>query len=283
MAPEKGEEGESMFDEDSEQSKPLLGEDYEWDGAGNKPLRSSAKKVAEYLPPAAERLSMVHRLLRGLYGHLPREDVPRIIWLSLTLFSIIGGFWLLDSLKDTVLEGTVGLEYQPRAKLVSVGVTLLLVIQYNRLVDSCSKPTLFYILGACYTLLFLLISLVLRTAPLGLTNWSDTPARVVGWVSFVAIESYGSLAVALFWAFTNATVDLEAAKASYGLVIAGAQIGAIIGSTAATLPMHNEHLHVWHLYAAGGVCPAVMALLVWGYVQLFGNNLPRESLKSVQG
>ena len=51
----------------------------------------------------------------------------------------------------------------------------------------------------------------------------------MGWLSFVAIESYGSLAVALFWAFTNATVDLEAAKASYGLVIAGAQIGAIIG------------------------------------------------------
>lgn len=51
----------------------------------------------------------------------------------------------------------------------------------------------------------------------------------MGWVSFVAIESYGSLAVALFWSFTNATVDLEAAKASYGLVIAGAQIGAILG------------------------------------------------------
>lgn len=48
---------------------------------------------------------------------------------------------MLDSLKDTVLEGTVGLECQPTAKLVSVAVTLLLVIQYNRLVDSCSKPT----------------------------------------------------------------------------------------------------------------------------------------------
>lgn len=88
---------------------------------------------------------------------------------------------------------------------------------------------LFYILGACYTLLFLFISLILRSAPLGLANWGTRPERVVGWLSFVAIESYGSLAVALFWAFTNATVDLEAAKASYGLVIAGAQIGAIIG------------------------------------------------------
>lgn len=91
---------------------------------------------------------------------------------------------------------------------------------------------LFYILGACYTLLFLFISLILRSAPLGLANWGSRPERVVGWLSFVAIESYGSLAVALFWAFTNATVDLDAAKASYGLVIAGAQIGAIIGTTA---------------------------------------------------
>lgn len=71
--------------------------------------------------------------------------------------------------------------------------------------------------------------MVLRTAPLGLANWEHRPARLVGWVSFVAIESYGSLAVALFWAFTNATVNLEGAKASYGLIIAGAQIGAIIG------------------------------------------------------
>lgn len=88
---------------------------------------------------------------------------------------------------------------------------------------------LFYILGISYTTLFLLVSAVLSTAPLGLVNWEGRFARVVGWVSFVAIESYGSLAVALFWAFTNATVDLEGAKASYGLVIAGAQIGAIIG------------------------------------------------------
>ena len=57
----------------------------------------------------------------------------------------------------------------------------------------------------------------------------------------------------------------------------------VAGSTAATLPMHREHLHVWHLYAAGSVCPAVMALLVRGYVSLFGKNLPREHLTNVQG
>lgn len=101
-------------------------------------------------------LLLVRNVLLGTYRSSPHSSISAIppllhflfavavlvfLQLSLTLFSIIGGFWLLDSLKDTVLEGTVGLEYQPRAKLLSVAVTLLLVIQYNRLVDSCSKPT----------------------------------------------------------------------------------------------------------------------------------------------
>ena len=73
---------DSIFDEDNEQSKPLLGEDYERDGEDSGTVLP-AKKLAEYLPLPVESLSMVHRLLRGLYGHLPREDVPRIIWVSL--------------------------------------------------------------------------------------------------------------------------------------------------------------------------------------------------------
>lgn len=89
---------------------------------------------------------------------LPRETCPNIVvptWqnslvslrlllcakLSMMLFAIIGGFWLLDSLKDTVLDGTIGIKFLPTAKLVSVVVTLLLVLQYNRLVDACGKPT----------------------------------------------------------------------------------------------------------------------------------------------
>lgn len=82
----------SLFDEDNEQSKPLLGEDYERDGRGTGPVLSK-KKLAEYLPLPVESLSMVHRVLRGLYGHLPREDVPRIIWVRL-LGNVSGSVFL---------------------------------------------------------------------------------------------------------------------------------------------------------------------------------------------
>ena len=72
------------------------------------------------------------RLWRTLYGDIDGDELPRIMWLSALLCCIIGGFWLLDSLKDTVLATTVGLEFQPRAKLASVVVTLFVVAASGR-------------------------------------------------------------------------------------------------------------------------------------------------------
>ena len=69
-------------DEDNDQSKPLLGDEYLSNDEAIKTL--SKAKVAEYLPKQEENLGIGLRLLRGLYGHLPREDVPRIFWVSTT-------------------------------------------------------------------------------------------------------------------------------------------------------------------------------------------------------
>ena len=55
-------------------------------------------------------------LFTTLYGHIALDELPRIMWLSALLCCIIGGFWLLDSLKDTVLATTVGLEHQPLSR-----------------------------------------------------------------------------------------------------------------------------------------------------------------------
>lgn len=52
-----------------------------------------------------------------LYGKVSAHDRKRVSILSGTLFFIIGGYWLLRSLKDTVLAALVGLEYQPIAKV----------------------------------------------------------------------------------------------------------------------------------------------------------------------
>lgn len=72
-------------DEDNEQSKPLLGDsvgDEAGATEGCPSSASSARKVAEYLPANREQLSLIYRVLRTLYGHLPATDVPRIVWVS---------------------------------------------------------------------------------------------------------------------------------------------------------------------------------------------------------
>lgn len=77
MAIPNGVEDSVLFDEDNDQSKPLLGDYVEGDDA-----KGLGTKVAEYLPRKEEKLGFFHGVLRALYGHIPREDVPRIIWVG---------------------------------------------------------------------------------------------------------------------------------------------------------------------------------------------------------
>mmetsp|Transcript_8983 Transcript_8983/g.28516 ORF Transcript_8983/g.28516 Transcript_8983/m.28516 type:complete len:546 (+) Transcript_8983:43-1680(+) len=210
--------------------------------------------------------SRFSRVLEVLYGDISWHEMPRVMYLSALLCCIIGGFWLLDSLKDTVLATTVGLEYQPRAKALSVCVTLVVVSAYNALIDRVSKPSLFYVVGSFYAVIFVVIGGFLAHRTIGMENTTPNPNRLIGWICYFAIESYGSLAVALFWAFTNATIDLEDAKSSYGLIVAFAQLGAIFGSTLAT---QARALHISFLFVVGGSSCLLVCAMVRGYELLF--------------
>lgn len=69
-----------------------------------------------------------------------------------------------------------------------------------------------------------------------LTKNGDIIWHVLGYFQYIAIESFGSISVATFWSFANSTLTLKAAKRYYGFIIAIAQVGAIGGSTMATIP-----------------------------------------------
>lgn len=62
--------------------------------------------------------------------------------------------------------------------------------------------------------------------------------QVVGYCFYATVESFGSIAVATFWSFCNSTLTLDDAENFYGIIVAVAQVGAILGSTMVTL-------HIW--------------------------------------
>ena len=189
---------------------------------------------------AAERrmarvLRLLERVYKRLYGDkLPPGEMIRTLCLASTLFFMIGGYWLLRSLKDPVLSALCGIETIPKAKIVSVFVVLGVVSIYNHLLDSdIPKHRLFYIFGTFYFGAFIVIALLLMHPTIGLKNEKPSPYRLLGWISYCTIESFGSVMVSLFWSFANSNITLETAKASYGIIVATAQVGSIIGPTVA--------------------------------------------------
>ena len=211
--------------------------------------------------------SLFERTFTRLYGKMSFHEKLRLIWLSGTLFFIIGGYWLLRSIKDPVIATINGVDAIPKAKMLSVLVVTVLVFVYNKAIDMFPNHQLFYIVGCTYCGLFALIGLLLSSPTYGIYNTEADPTRLLGWVSYCAIESFGSIGVSLFWAFANTVYDLESAKKAYGLMVACAQIGSIAGPTLVT---QAGALGVPFLYMCGAACMGMMVLMVWLYVQRFG-------------
>jgi AAA family ATP:ADP antiporter len=220
------------------------------------------------------------KIYTRLYGtKLPPSEMLRTLCLAMTLFFMIGGYWLLRSLKDPVLMTLCGVKAIPKAKMLSVFVVLGVVSIYNHLLDSdIPKHQLFYIFGTFYCCLFTVISLLLMHPQIGLANKIQSESRIIGWVSYCAIESFGSVMVSLFWSFANSNISLETAKASYGVMVATAQVGSIIGP--AIVNRYAQVIGPAKCYMLGSICMLLLQLTMKTYISIYGSNEQREQRDS---
>jgi AAA family ATP:ADP antiporter len=210
------------------------------------------------------------RFYKRLYGdQLPPSEMVRTLCLAMTLFFMIGGYWLLRSLKDSVLMALCGYKAIPKAKMLSVFVVLGVVSVYNRLLDSdIPKHQLFYIFGTFYFFLFTAIALLLMDENIGLANKYQSEGRILGWVSYCSIESFGSVMVSLFWSFANSNISLETAKSSYGVMVATAQLGSILGPTVV-----HQFAESWGLarcYLLGACSILFLQGTMYMYIKVYG-------------
>ena len=88
-------------------------------------------------------------LTRKVTNDLGGDDFIRVSWLSVTLFFVVGGYWLLRSLKDPIMAAIDGVEYIPQAKIASLFVVFALVIvcKFSRSIDRSlggSRPSCLY-------------------------------------------------------------------------------------------------------------------------------------------
>lgn len=56
----------------------------------------------------------------------------------------------------------------------------------------------------------------------------------MAWLLYWMVESYGTIIVAMLWTLFGSLMDYQSAKSAYPIIVGVAQIGAILGATAAT-------------------------------------------------
>lgn len=111
------------------------------------------------------------------------------------------------------------------------------------------------------------MGILLLHPTIGLPNTKADPSRWLGWLSYVTIESFGSMVVQAYWALVNSTVDVHFAKKNFGIIVAGAQIGSILGPTVAT---QAYIIGIPILYLGGAAIMFLMIGAMYLYVERFG-------------
>lgn len=221
---------------------------------------------------------MIARAIRWLYPDLPETELKKFVILTLLFFLIIGSYWLVGLLKDTLFfklafpttldwpEG-YGRLMQPTAKFWSPFVVMLLVLIYSKLVDLVRRYQLFYILGTFFIILFSVIGAILAVRSwYGDAFIGKTLLAATGWICYFASDSFGSLMVVLFWSFTISITSTEHAKQGFPLIIAGAQLGSISGSA---LTFAAQRLGgIWPLFFFGSAMIALVMMVVAYFMRI---------------
>ncbi len=221
---------------------------------------------------------MIARLAKEWFGDFTAEELKKFIKLGVIFAFVIGVYWTLRPLKDSIFGTMVNAENQPWAKWVSMFVLFPLVAIYGKFVDTVARHRLFYVIGGIYAVGTFIIGALFMHPTIGLANQVPDASRILAWVWYVFVESYGSIVVALFWAFAADTTSAESAKRGFPLVVMFGQLGAIFGPLFFT-PLGKKYFgtSAWTVVICG-----VLILIMMLSMYFFMATTPKSQLTGYQ-
>lgn len=178
---------------------------------------------------------MISALIRSIWGDLTTEELKKFGILSGIFFLLLGAYYILKTAKDGVFGCHVGMGYQPAAKFASIIVIALVVMFYSKLVDLFKKTTVFFIICGLFGSIMLLLGYLLNYhykafIPAPGSVYCMIPGNILGWATYLFIESFGSIMPALFWAYVASSTTTESAKRGFPMIFTVGQMGSIAGA-----------------------------------------------------
>jgi ATP:ADP antiporter, AAA family len=179
-------------------------------------------------------LHVLMHVCRFNFGTFEKEEFKKFLRMGLIFALIIGIYWTLRPLKDSLFIQLVDKMQLPYAKTISVLALLPLVMFYTRLLEKTSREKMLTLLPMLYGLAILGFSIAMffvqapaeEIAARSTVFWTGT--KILGYLWYFFVESFGSLVVALFWAFATDTTDAPSAKRGFPLIVTMGQMGGVI-------------------------------------------------------
>lgn len=178
---------------------------------------------------------MLGRIATGLWGSFETADeFKKFIKLAIIFFFIVGVYWTLRPIKDSVFGSIVGGQSLPWAKMLSIVIIAPLVVFYSKLIEVYAREKLFYGFLIFYALLTALFACffthpVIEHAFMNREFVVQGPLCLVGWLWYVFVESFGSFAIAFFWVIVTDITMPESAKRGFPIIALFGQMGNIVG------------------------------------------------------
>jgi len=210
---------------------------------------------------------MLISVVQFFFPDIKQEEIKKFSLFALALFLILGSYWTLRVLKDALIYARIafpvslgwdenyGQRLIPSIKFMTPFVVTTMVIIYTKLLDMFEKHKLFYIFCSFYSTLFTIVAATLYMKDtFGPEYIGKYPLAALGVIVYLAIESFGSLVIALFWSFAISCSKSEEAKRSFPFILAIAQIGTISGSCITLTGLSH-----WKIFA---ICAITIALVM---------------------
>ncbi len=157
------------------------------------------------------------------------EEFKKFSVLSVASFFMMGAQWPLKILKDGLLVGEVGAEYQPTMRLFSILACLAISVIYGQLVNSFRREVVMYSISGFLAIVGVGFYIALSLYPTGILPISNL---VLVSAFYLYADSFTVLTIPTFWSFVNDVTNPEEAKKGYSLIVFAAQLGALLTTIA---------------------------------------------------
>jgi AAA family ATP:ADP antiporter len=219
------------------------------------------------------------KLFTHNFGKFEEQEFRKFVRLGFVYFMVVGIYWTIRPLKDSVFMNLVGGKYIPFAKTVSLFLMIPMVAFYTKLFNIFTKEKIMNIVPTFYGIIILLFAGLIYMCEDNICT--DTTIRnVIAYVWYFLVESWGAIAFALFWAVSTDVTTPKSAKQGFSFVyFIGQTAGIIFPLVFVRMPkMLGFTTNLLTLLFASAF-PFIMILLT----KYFFDKTPKELLKAFEG